>query len=340
MKKLNNSCPVFFLLIVFICVPLIAGSASEEKSKFILRVGGCLSFPNTGDINQMTRSYNQATSDLIALGQTSASDWKEINQAYEANFELIYDLSDKFKFGLEGGIIWKRFPGNWSYKYIYPEEIWGLTVIKSSIEENSSFHPSITAYPLLLNIYYYLKTGRLNVYLKAGAGEYFGRYKINQVSLIKRAQQDDRYDESGSLIETRISNQEDRSEISGLARSTAFGLQAGAGIDWKINGRISLTGEAIYRTVNFRKWMGEYDRISVIKYEAGILGYEIHIWQNENKYTFQSQLYTEYDQKTWNDEGENIYVRNIQFETNWVPFRPAHVMLDGLSLGLGVKIRL
>ena len=58
----------------------------------------------------------------------------------------------------------------------------------------------------------------------------------------------------------------------------------------------------------------------------------------ENKYTVSGRLYAIYDLKASEVNKQDIFVRTINLQCGGS--RPAQVMLDGLSLRLGIKLRL
>jgi len=45
-------------------------------------------------------------------------------------------------------------------------------------------------------------------------------------------------------------------------RDAAFGLQAGAGVEYRISKTLSLTAEGLWRWTKFSSWTGEYDRVN------------------------------------------------------------------------------
>ncbi len=345
MKKLKRLAPAAILFsLLWIAVegarPLAAQDDSAGKthrSRFSLKLTGGLSFPDTGDINGMIRSYEDATAQITADGQSAVLDWKRIKSVYEGTVELQFALTDRVSLGLETGFMRKRFPGTWNIATSYPDVVDGDAVTDETSSTDRWFNDSFNVAPVVLNCYYFLHRGKFDYYVKGGIGCYFGRYELDRRSVTESTEMTDYY-EDGTYEDTYEYNTAGLSVDHGLAHAVTVGLQAGAGLEWKLSDKIALGFEGLFRTVDLKNWNGYVDNLYTSSYEQGYLSEGLQSHSDTTRNIAEYSLRCYYGPQSLSSD-RYVTVKKVDMYYP-VAGKAASLRLDGLSFRIGLKIGL
>ena len=345
----NKIIPAFlmpgFLLGCLLAAPASAAGGPDQanargRSPFSLRLSGSLAFPDAGDVNGMIRSYNGTAALINSNGQTAAVDWKEIKSAGEFSLELRYELSARIGLGLEGGFLRKKFPGTWSFNAVYSD-------VTTSYNESGSFGEelrtdnSFNVIPVVLSGYYYVLRGRLDLYIKGGIGVYFGRYELNETLLVEHDIVTEYYDGDGDYEDTNIDKGSSLYEDHGVAHAASLGLHSGLGLEWRLSDRLSFNLEGLFRTLDLTHWNGYLDQSFRHEYQTGYSSEDISAGASYQRTMIQGRLrcrYEQYSDGHLPDGG--IFMKQISIDPDGYSGKRASVRLDGLSIKVGISIRI
>lgn len=332
------------ILVAVLGVSLRAAPASDGsdvqvktcgKSRFSLKLGGGLAMPDMGDINGMIRSYNDASAAITAAGQTSAVSWNKIKTVGDFSLELQYALTDHISLGLETGYMYKKFPGTWSLDASYAEGSEDDYIDSHTNSYAYEFNDSVSVIPVVLSGYYFIHAGDLDVYFKGGLGIYFGRYELNR-NTSESLHQTTNYYSDGTVWRTDVDNNDTVTTYHGVAHDASLGLNAGLGLEWKLTGRLSLNIEGIFRTVDLNSWKGYLDSSGT---STTVSGSESEgLKTTTSKFLSMMDYSLRYGPRTYNlgDDSANVKSCEMTYSYN----RAARILLDGLSVKVGFKIRL
>ena len=346
MKKLKRLAPAAILIsLLWIAVegaqPLAAQDDSAGKthrSRFSLKLTGGLSFPDTGDINGMIRSYEDATAQIIADGQSAVLDWKRIKSVCEGTVELQFALTDRVSLGLETGFMRKRFPGTWSIDASYPGETGGNYVDSYTYSIDHQFNNSFNIIPVVLNGYYFFHRGKFDFYIKGGIGCYFGRYELNGTSSAEAVHTSEYY-EYDIYVDTYVADEKTDVIGHGVAHRVAMGLHSGIGMEWKLSSRIALNFEGLFRAVDLKNWKGYMDNSVIYTDQSGYISEGLSTYGSTSKTIYDNSLRYNYQIQFVGGQYNYVPVKMVYFA-----FPPegkrASLRLDGLSFRIGLKIGL
>ena len=214
-----------------LCLILFASpsNAQETVPKFNLKLSGGIGKNVGGDLPVVIDDINQLGRDQAArVGASVNRTLDKAGWGPEFEFEFVYNFNQRFGVGLGLGYI--RRNNDTSLEL-------GLgTLVQASIAIDYTSH----AIPILLSGYYNLPLGsKTMLYLKAGAGYYFGRLHS-------------RLREEANLL-----GMTQWSENDAEATDSGPGLHGAVGFDFQVTKSISLFAEACGRYVELNNWEGE-----------------------------------------------------------------------------------
>lgn len=194
-------------------------------SQLSLKLTGGWTYVAAGDLNKAFRSEN----DLFGLYAFSHSGWfPAFHGGSNFGAELLYRVNEHLGLGL--GIGYFRKPSEFEVAFDYGNPT------------NQAFALSAAAIPITLNLHYSVRVGRsLNMFFTGGTGYYLTKFNFG-------------FDMDWGAKDQYGFGYSYKSGSGGL------GFQGGIGLEYQIDGRLSLSVEVLGRLAKISDFKGDWTR--------------------------------------------------------------------------------
>jgi len=308
-----------------------------------LTLFGALSLAGGGDLNRAFRGWEAYYRDRNKTPYSFDYDFGEMKWFLGGGAVVTIPLGEHFSLGLGGeivrgttsGLVSGSFRASWSESPVEGERR------DITTEETSKRTPAydLEAMPVSVLAFYAVPIGRgLRAYLGAGPGLYFGNLTFRE-----------EFEERLETTEVRTSGDTRTTYVNhysatGLERqnmrSTTFGLLVLAGLEVRLGSGLRLVFEAGARRAVWSDWGGT--RFLSTKWS--------HAWGENGRLTAGGNDESVTDGRLWaveapNPETGRSYDRLVvsperPSSTAWQNVRPASIDVTGLSLRVGLTVRL
>jgi opacity protein-like surface antigen len=299
-------------LIVFLLVTICFIITAEQLSakciikEFSLKLSGGHGTMQMGDLN----TYYENRSDFFdkylsfvkdfGIITSRTGDAPKLDKGMDMFAELMAHLTKNFALSLGFGYMRRTAES---------EVILILQSPDQSVTETTTWKPKprTTVYPILFSAYYFLPVvKRLNIYIHAGIGYYFGKQSIYGIM---------NYGSSDGYSAT------DRE--TGIYKGTAIGYHGGLGVEFKICSNIAFFVEGKARSATIKELTGE----RALVYSYGTIQDSGTVWYVEREEDF-----LEFVEKNYRVEKDKPDASWLDKVRNW------KVDLSGVSALVGFKI--
>lgn len=310
-------------------------------SHLSLKLYGGGSWIGGGDLNRHIQGWKSLFSDLNVPPYSFDLSLNQLHALWESGVEVTYRFTPRISISLGLGYTSGKTQGEArsslkkQESYFYSAEDFGTF----SVDEQSQQLPEyrLQTYPLTGTLCVdFPSGGRLHFFLGAGGGYYSGK-----ITYMENYQYDsDIVDEkifSGSLLRIDDTYSSSGTYTEAL-KSSALGLHAGGGLEYRMSQRFSLVVEMQGRWVEFRNWHGQ----KTDKYTWD------HVWGAWGTNSDSGSAQQSEDGKLWmvnfQSDATGKSYPHLAFSANsplssfYSGARLAHINLNGLILRLGVRI--
>ena len=294
--------------LIVICLFCFTGQVYPKifSRGFSVKVSGGTGTMAVGDLNTFSDSrlelFDAYAVFLQAFGYTATltGGVPHLDRGLDMFAEFMVHMTRRFSIGLGAGYMQRTAEAQLDLFYQDPAEpadsegvIWQP-------------RPRVTVFPVLLSGYYFLPVmEKLNIFISAGAGLYFGRQSWNTVQ---------RY---------IWRNDEDLDQLIGRFTGSGFGIHGGIGAEFKITPLLALFIEGRARSAVIKSLKGSEDLL----YFGGIVSREGTLWYVEIDDDYLGAIEKSY--RADEEKPNRSYMQNVR---KW------EVDLSGISALIGIRI--
>jgi opacity protein-like surface antigen len=302
----------------------LSGGKENRLISFNLRAG--FNHIDGGDFNSTLRGYkvnDSGSSELFAL----SDEVSEINWMNQFSAELVFNLTDFFKLGLEVGYSGQSASVSNSYTIVEPTVVYSNQThydqaYTYEVTYTGKAKSKLTSVPIFANIYLVLPIKKpLHFYLKAGIGYSWGRLKYNFPCVLDITEYYELYNwVTGNVLDTRITYLNEEQDYSERSRADGLVLNSALGLDFSIKSWLSLVYEFGYQAARFKNWKGESSGNLVRTQDAAIK--DGNLWHVEIADSTDFLVFS---------DNHGMMSENA---------REAMIKMNGFAIAVGLKIRL
>jgi opacity protein-like surface antigen len=250
--------------------PAAAQLSDQNKFRASVRISGGAGFTlnGGGDLELERLGIADYFSDIATLsGYSVSQNWKKMSLVPDVEIDFLFNLTDRFQFGIGTGYVRATSKGDYSYDYAEEGSVsWGSYTYSDAIAYARDY--LLTAIPIRLTLFTTMPMGqKLNIYAYAGGAFYLGSLKHNYTM-----------DESFFYEDFSSTYLDEKYEVTAAARGTetaknnALGFHGGLGVEYKLFQNISLGFEVFGRYVNFGNWDSVLDETDSTRTRAYLEG--------------------------------------------------------------------
>ncbi len=336
------------LLAAVLAAPLLSGPCDEPVGQaqrartatplFSVKLsGGMTHLPNgVGDIkvlrDQTEGLYTSLLNGALAPAYKTTFAWPQHSYIPDFAIDLMFHLDSRVAIALGTGYFWDSTTGNYSFNYSHARS-------NGSLDQNNASYVqkfNVKVIPVTLNLYFFQPVGGFNVFVYGGFGYYFGR--LTHDSSVTATLMNT----SGALANPSAQTIFDETlTVNEKAHKGAFGVQGGAGVEYKLGGGLTLGAEFYDRLLNFPDWTGDLtssDQTRDRRYTSS------RGWYRDVQQTSQRQdtggMWYGIDLDPWLDRYSDVlYVGDNRQPTDASEFRKRTASINLSSVGVLVSIR-